>query len=394
MPGLKVRIGLERLLADPPSILGGARFGLVMNQASVDSRLRYACDVLAERFTGQLASLFSPQHGLWCEEQDNMIETGHSTYEPLGVPIHSLYSETRRPTPEMLAGLDILLVDLQDVGTRVYTFIWTLTHCMEACAEAGIPVIVLDRPNPLGGEICEGPILEPGFTSFIGLASIPMRHALTIGEIALLVNDMLHIGADVQVVPMQGWTRDMYFPDTGCPWVAPSPNMPRMKTAVVYPGQVLVEGTMLSEGRGTTAPFEVVGAPYIQPEHLARALSEYATPGLTIRPVRFLPTFNKWADTSCGGVALHYTDVTAVRSYTTTVALFACLRELYPEEFTWLSPPYEYEATLMPIDILSGSSRLRETLDTGTTGPSDVAQLADLDADPWWERVRPHLLYR
>ena len=249
MPGLKVRIGLERLSRILPRSSAGLASALVMNQASVDSRLRYACDVLAERFTGQLASLFSPQHGLsGAREQDNMIETGHSTYEPLGVPIHSLYSETRRPTPEMLAGLDILLVDLQDVGTRVYTFIWTLTHCMEACAEAGIPVIVLDRPNPLGGEICEGPILEPGFTSFIGLASIPMRHALTIGEIALLVNDMLHIGADVQVVPMQGWTRDMYFPDTGCPWVAPSPNMPRMKTAVVYPGQVLVEGDDVVRG--------------------------------------------------------------------------------------------------------------------------------------------------
>ena len=389
----KVRIGLEVLLEGPSSIVDGSRFGLLMNQASVDSRLGYACDVLAERFPGQLASLFSPQHGLWCEEQDNMIETGHSLYRPLGIPIYSLYSETRQPTAEMLQGLDYLLVDLQDVGTRVYTFIWTVTHCLEACAEVGIPVVVLDRPNPLGGEVCEGPILEGGFTSFIGRAAIPMRHALTIGEMALVTNDMLAIGAEVHVVPMQGWSRDMYYRDTGCPWVAPSPNMPRLETTVVYPGQVLVEGTTLSEGRGTTAPFEVVGAPYIEPERLARALAEYPTPGLTIRPIRFVPTFSKWADVSCGGIALHCSDVAAVRSYTMTVALFACLRKLYPEEFTWLSPPYEYEETLMPIDILSGSSRLRETLDSGGTGPGDVVGLAEVDDGQWWAKVRRFQLY-
>ncbi len=388
-----VRIGLEVLLEDPLSRLKGARFALLMNQASVDSGVRYTCDVLAERFPGQLAALFSPQHGLWCEEQDNMIETGHSLYGPLGIPIHSLYSETRRPAAEMLQGLDCLVVDLQDVGTRVYTFIWTVLHCLEACADAGVPVVVLDRPNPLGGEICEGPILEQGFESFIGLAAIPMRHALTIGEMALLTNEMLGIGAEVHVVPMQGWSREMYFPETGCPWVAPSPNMPRMETAVVYPGQVLVEGTTLSEGRGTTAPFELVGAPYIEPDRLAKALADYPTPGLMIRPVRFLPTFNKWADVSCGGIALHYTDPAAVRSYTTTIALFACLRNLYSDQFTWLQPPYEYEETLMPIDILSGSSQLRETLDSGGTSPTDVAGLAEIDAEKWQEQVRPHLLY-
>lgn len=393
MPQPKVHIGLEVLLEDPPPLLKGSRFGLLMNQASVDSRLRYTCDLLAERFPGQPASLFSPQHGLWCEEQDNMIETGHSIYGPLGIPIHSLYSETRRPTPEMLQGLDCLVVDLQDVGTRVYTFIWTVLHCLEACADAGIPVVVLDRPNPLGGQICEGPILQKGFESFIGLAAIPMRHALTIGEMALLTNDMLQIGVEIHVIPVQGWSRKMYFPETGCPWVAPSPNMPRMETAVVYPGQVLIEGTTLSEGRGTTAPFELVGAPYIEPQRLAKALAAYPTPGLTIRPVRFLPTFNKWANVSCGGIALHYTDAREVRSYTTTVALFACLRNLYPTKFTWLSPPYEYEEVHMPIDILSGSSRLRETLDSGGTSPDDVAGLAEFDAEAWWEQTQPYQLY-
>ncbi len=393
MPQPPVTIGLEVLLQDPPPILAGARFGLLMNQASVDSRFRYACDVLAERFPGQLAALFSPQHGLWCEEQDNMIETDHGTYRPLQIPVHSLYSETRRPTPEMLEGLDCLLVDLQDVGTRVYTFIWTVTHCLEACAEAGIPVMVLDRPNPLGGEVCEGPILEAGFTSFIGRAAIPMRHALTVGEMALLTNRMLDIGADVQVIAMRGWRRAMYWWETGCSWVMPSPNMPRPETAVVYPGQVLVEGTTLSEGRGTTTPFEVVGAPYIEPERLAAGLGAYSTPGLTIRPIRFRPTFNKWAGRSCGGVALHFNDPAAVRSYTTTVALFACLRRLYGEQFAWLPPPYEYEEVLMPIDILSGSRRLREAIDSGRTSPADVAQLAELNVDRWREQSSGYLLY-
>lgn len=393
MPKRTVRIGLEVLPDDSPAALRGSRFGLLMNQASVDSHLRYACDALADKFPGQLAAIFSPQHGLWCEEQDNMIETGHGIYRPLGTPIHSLYSETRRPTEEMLQGLDCLVIDLQDVGTRVYTFIWTVSHCLEACAELAIPVLVLDRPNPLGGELCEGPVLKQGFTSFVGRASIPMRHALTIGEMALLVNDMLHIGAEVQVIPMQGWNRSMYFPETGCPWIAPSPNMPRFETAVVYPGQVLVEGTTLSEGRGTTTPFEVVGAPYIEPERLAEALADYPTPGLTVRPVRFRPTFNKWADASCGGIALHYTEAAAVRSYATTVALFACLRNLYPEQFTWLPPPYEYEATLMPIDILSGSSRLRQTLDGGTTTPAHVASLVQIDTELWREKSRRYLLY-
>ncbi len=388
-----VRIGLEVVLDDPPSILIGSRFGLLMNQASVDGRFHYACDLLAERFPGRLTALFSPQHGLWCEEQDNMIETGHGVYRPLGIPVHSLYSETRRPTAQMLQGLDCLLVDLQDVGTRVYTFIWTVSHCLEACAEAGIPVVVLDRPNPLGGEICEGPILQQGFTSFIGRAAVPMRHALTIGEIALMINDMLAIGADVQVVAMQGWRRKMFWPETGRPWVMPSPNMPRLETAVVYPGQVLVEGTTLSEGRGTTTPFEVVGAPYIDPQRLAATLADYPTPGLAIRPVRFRPTFNKWAGQSCGGVALHCTDPTAVRCYATTVAIFACLKSLYPQQFSWLPPPYEYEAVLMPIDILTGSSRLRDTLDSGLASPEEVSELASLDVDRWRERSRSFLLY-
>jgi uncharacterized protein YbbC (DUF1343 family) len=368
-------------------------FGLLMNQASVDSNWRYACDLLAESFPGKLAAVFSPQHGLWCEEQDNMIETGHGVYSLLGIPVHSLYSETRRPTAEMLDGLDCLVVDLQDVGTRVYTFVWTVSHCMEACADAGIPVVILDRPNPLGGVVCEGPCLEEEFSSFVGRAMIPMRHGLTLAELALLLNGELNIGADVQIIPMQGWQREMHFPDTGLFWTAPSPNMPRWETVLVYPGQVLIEGTTLSEGRGTTIPFEVVGAPYVDQNQLAEALTDYSTPGVAIRPIRFRPTFNKWEDSSCGGVAVHVTDAATARSYMTTLAIIACIKKLYPNHFTWLPPPYEYESRLMPIDILTGSSALRETFDAGHTSPDDVQRLAELDTDDWLDRTRRYRLY-
>jgi uncharacterized protein YbbC (DUF1343 family) len=388
-----VHIGLETALDDPPAVLNGARFGLLMNQASVDFRIRYACDLLAAALPGQLAAIFSPQHGLWCEEQDNMIETQHGVYRPLGIPIYSLYSETRCPTAEMLEGLDCLVVDLQDVGTRVYTFVWTVSHCLAACGKAGLPVVVLDRPNPLGGDVCEGPLLDEACASFVGRAAIPMRHGLTLGELALLANDQLGIGAELHVIPMKGWRREMLYAATGRPWLPPSPNMPRVETAQVYPGQVLIEGTNLSEGRGTTTPFEVVGAPYIDPVVLSESLEAYPLPGITIRPVRFRPTFSKWADRSCGGVALHVIDPAAARSYIATLAILACVRSLYPDDFDWLSPPYEYESVRMPIDILSGSSRLRGALDAGRTSPVDVRQLAELDVDDWLQRSSRFRLY-
>ena len=388
----QVQIGLERCLENPPNVLRGARFGLLMNQASVNNTFRYACDLLAE--WGQLAALFSPQHGLWCEEQANMIESPHAQYEPLGLSVYSLYSETRQPTPDMLRGLDCLVIDLQDVGTRVYTFAWTIQNCLRACAAAKLPVVILDRPNPLGGLVAEGPLLEPGHESFVGGASIPMRHGLTLGELARLVNDEQQIGATLEVVPMRGWTRTMQFNDTGRRWVAPSPNMPRVTTAQLYPGQVLLEGSNLSEGRGTTLPFEVVGAPFIDPHALAQELSGADLPGLAIRPIRFVPTFDKWRDERCGGVALHIVDSPAVRSVAMTLQILAAVCRLYPSDFAWLPPPYEYEREKMPIDILFGSSRLRDRLQSAS-GPIDatIRELAYLDERAWWQRVQPYLLY-
>ncbi len=387
-----VTTGLEVCLAKPPSILKGTRFGLLLNQASVDQHLNYAHNLLHDRFPGQLAALFTPQHGLWCAEQDNMIETGHSVEPRLGIPIHSLYSETRVPRPEMLSDLELLVVDLQDVGTRVYTYVWTVTHCLQACATASIPVLVLDRPNPLGGETAEGPLLDPAFASFVGRAPIPMRHGLTIAELALHLNELMQIGADVHTVPMDGWQRSMLWPDTGRAWVPPSPNLPRFEGALVYPGQVLLEGTELSEGRGTTTPFEVFGAPFVDPERLLGALDTAQLAGLALRPVHFRPTFQKHAGQSCGGLHLHVTDPHAYRPYTTTVTLLSAIHSLWPGEALWRQPPYEYEKEKMPIDILSGSSVLREAIDAGNDG-ENLAARTRLEPTAWWHDVAPHLLY-
>jgi uncharacterized protein YbbC (DUF1343 family) len=381
---MTVKIGLERLIESPPDWLKDARLGLLMNQASVDRSFRYACDLVAERFPGQLRALFSPQHGLWGEEQANMIESSHTRYEPLELPVHSLYSETRRPSAQMLAEIDVLLIDLQDVGTRVYTFIWTVRECLIACAAAGVRVLILDRPNPISGQ-AEGPLLAPGYESFVGGAAIPLRHGLTLGELALLINREQHIGAELEVVRSEGWRSSMLWPEVGRAWVAPSPNMPRFETALLYPGQVLLEGTNLSEGRGTTLPFEVVGAPFIDPHRLLDELAGINLPGLVLRPVRFVPTFDKWRGQRCGGIALHITDPEAVRSVAATIKTLAVIRRLYPQDFAWLPPPYEYEREKMPIDILFGSPRLREA--------TESEDLVAFDAAAWSARTAGCLLY-
>ena len=386
-------LGLEVCLAAPPPALTGKRFGLLVNQASVDGRFRYAHELWHERFPGQLAALFSPQHGLFSEQQDNMVETPNGRDPRNNVPVHSLYADTRRPTRAMLDGFDLLIIDLQDVGTRVYTYIWTLTNCLEACAQFGIPVLVLDRPNPLGGVVIEGPMLTAGFESFVGRASIPMRHGLTIGELALYLNESMHLGATVEVVKMSGWERRMMWPDLGRSWVPTSPNLPRFEGVLAYPGQVLVEGTRLSEGRGTTTPFEVVGAPYVDPERLARRVVEFGCEGAVLRPIRFEPTFHKHAGQSCGGVYIHPIDSETFRPYRLGLAVLGAVRELWPGDFEWLPPPYEYETEKMPIDILSGSDRARRGVDAGLT-TSALDELCAVDAERWKQQTSTSRLYK
>ena len=354
-------LGSERLLASPR--LNGLRVGVLANPASIDHSYVHIVDQLSRSTKCTLAAIFGPQHGYQSNLQDNMIETQHEKDERRDVPIFSLYSETREPTPEMLSLIDVLVIDLQDVGARIYTFIYTMANCLRAAARAGIPVIVCDRPNPIGGIEVEGMTLEPGYESFVGQFRMPMRHGMTVAELAGLFNEHHGIGAELELVPMQGWSREMYFDATDVPWIMPSPNMPTLETAVVYPGTVLLEGTMLSEGRGTTRPFELIGAPWLDGEALADALNGAGVQGAHFRAVNFEPTFQKHARLACGGCQIHVTDRAAFAPVKAGVAI---IRECYgeaPEAFAWRDPPYEYEHDKMPIDILAGSPALRQQIE-------------------------------
>jgi uncharacterized protein YbbC (DUF1343 family) len=357
---MRVVLGSERLLDS--GALAGRRVGLVCNPASVDGDLRHVADRLAADGRVTLGALFGPQHGIRSDVQENMIETGHGRDDRRRVPVYSLYSETREPTAEMVRGLDALVVDLQDVGTRIYTYIYTMANCLRAARRHGVKVIVCDRPNPIGGVGVEGPMLERGFESFVGLFPVPMRHGMTIGELARLFNGHFGIGADLEVVPMTGWRRGMYADETGLPWVLPSPNIPTLDSAIVYPGTVLFEGTNVSEGRGTTRPFELVGAPWVDAERFAAGMNALRLPGAWFRPAIFEPTFHKHARTACGGCQVHVRDRDVFRAVETGVAL---LGAFHSGAFAWRDPPYEYEPEKPPIDILAGSAALRTQIEVG-----------------------------
>ena len=347
-------------------LLRGRTIGLVCNPASVDGQFRHIVD-RAEGNGVRIGALFGPQHGFRSDLQENMIETPHASDESRRVRVYSLYSDTREPDAEMLAGLDALVVDLQDVGTRIYTYVYTMANCLRAAQKHGLPIVVCDRPNPIGGHEVEGPVLEEGFQSFVGQYPIPMRHGLTIGELALLFNEHFGIGAKLEVVKMRGWARDQYFRDTGLPWVLPSPNVPTADTALVFPGCVLLEGTNVSEGRGTTKPFELVGAPWVDrnPKRFAAGLNALGLSGVYFRPVNFEPTFHKHAKAGCGGCEIHVTDRATFRPVAAGVAVVEAFRRASPDHFEWRPPPYEYEYTKPPIDVLYGSAKLREGLRTG-----------------------------
>ena len=387
---MRVRLGFERLLES--DILDHRRVGLVSNPASVDGRLRHAADRLAAHPRARLAALFGPQHGFRSDVQDNMIETGHGDDLVRRVPVYSLYSETREPTAAMLEGLDLLVVDLQDVGSRIYTFVYTMANCLAGARRHGVKVIVCDRPNPIGGLGVEGPMLVHGFESFVGQYPIPMRHGMTIGELANLFNAEFGIGADLDVIPMDGWRRDQYHDATGLPWVMPSPNMPTLDTAIVYPGAVLFEGTNVSEGRGTTRPFELVGAPWTTAERFADAMNRQDLAGVFFRPAVFEPTFQKHARETCGGCQIHVLDRAAFRPVETGVALIAAFLASGPSAFRWRDPPYEYERVKLPIDILAGSSELRDEIERAVP-PREIARSWQRSVEAF-ERLRAkYLLY-
>jgi uncharacterized protein YbbC (DUF1343 family) len=387
-----VRVGIERLLEQDRALLAGARVALVSNPASINGRLRHTAEILGDDPRIELVALLGPQHGFRSDLQDNMIETPHAQDARRRIPIYSLYSETREPTPEMLRGVDVLVVDLQDVGTRVYTYVYTMANCMRAAARHGVRVVVCDRPNPVGGTAVEGAILRPDCVSFVGQFPIPLRHGMTIGEIARLFNQEFSIGAALDVVPLDGWRRSMYFDETGLPWVMPSPNLPTLDSTIVYPGAVLFEGTMLSEGRGTTRPFELIGAPWIDGESLASAMNARGLPGVHFRATFFEPTFQKHAKQTCGGCQLHVTDRHAFQPVRTAVELIDGFRRQNPSAFAWRQPPYEYEHDKWPIDILYGSDGLRTAIDSGGDISGLIASWRDED-DGFRKTREKYLIY-
>lgn len=388
----EVELGIGRFVKDPPGWIKDARLGLLANQASVDSRFEHASMLLARAFPGQMTAFFNPQHGFQGEKQDNMAESGHSRAPLLNVPIFSLYGETRTPSPEMFDHIDVLLVDMQDVGARVYTFIYTLAYCMKAAGKRDKKVVVLDRPNPIGGLLTEGNLLKKDLCSFVGLFPIPMRHGLTIGEIARLWKGAFGMDCDLEVAPMRGWQREMLFADTGLPWVMPSPNMPTPDTTLVYPGQVIWEGTNVSEGRGTTRPFELFGAPFIEPTRLKERIAKRRINGVVFREAWFQPTFHKWAGEVCGGFQLHVTDPWSYRPYYTTLCLLQDIASLYPDNFAWRQPPYEYEYEKLPIDLILGDDAVRCALEKGDDLIDLTASWED-DSAPFEELRRQFFLY-
>ncbi|HPS77106.1 MAG TPA: DUF1343 domain-containing protein [Thermoanaerobaculaceae bacterium] len=368
---MTVRTGLGRLVADP-AMLAGRRFAVLANQAAVTPGLVTAWRALAFH-GGELVRLFAPEHGLWGVAQD--MEAVSDTRDPvLGVPVHSLYghsSTTLAPRAEWLEGLDVVVVDLPDIGTRYYTFAATMAHIVAACETAGVEVLVLDRPNPIGGVALEGGPVEAGCRSFVGEIDVPVRHGLTLGELALWLRAGRHPDLTLSVLMCEGWQREWWWDDTGLPWVAPSPNMPALITAAIYPGACLVEATNLSEGRGTTRPFELIGAPWLDGEALARQLTAAGLPGVAFRPTFFRPAFGKFAGEVCGGVHWHVTDRTAMRPLETGVRLLAAVRELHPDRFAWRADAYEFVADVPAIDLLTGSSAARAVIE----GCGDLAEL-------------------
>jgi uncharacterized protein YbbC (DUF1343 family) len=387
---VSVTLGSSRLLASGQ--LNGHRVGIVSNPASVDANYTHIVDALMGTQGVTLGAIFGPQHGFRSDVQDNMIETPHANDCQRRVPVFSLYSDTREPTSDMLRHVDVLVIDLQDIGARIYTYIYTMANCLRACAKFGVEVIVCDRPNPIGGADVEGPMLVEGNESFVGQFPIPMRHGMTIGELARLFNEHFHINAPLQVVEMEGWSRSFYLDQTGLPFVMPSPNIPTLDSAIVYPGTVLLEGTMASEGRGTTRPFELVGAPWVDAERFAQEMNARNLPGVYFRAAVFEPTFQKHAKKACGGCQIHVLDRKIFKPVLTGAALIDQIRAAGPKDFSWRKPPYEYELDKEPIDILAGSPAFRLAIDAGTRA-EDLVPIWTRDSEPFEEVRREYLRY-
>ena len=363
---MKVHTGLDVLIKDK-SLQNKYKgnVALLCHNASIDFTYTHAAVKFKDIFGSRFIKMFGPQHGFSTDVQDNMVETNHYIHPHFNIPVYSLYSETRIPTDEMLENIDHFFIDLQDVGCRMYTYIYTLTLLLEKCVGKDIEIIVLDRPNPINGIDIEGNILDLEFESFIGRHPIPVRHAMTIGEVALMHQNLwAKEKINLEVIKMQNWKRDMFFEDTKLPWFLPSPNLARAESACTFPAAVLFEGTLLSEGRGTTQSLEIIGHPKIEPyslyaKHLKSIIKRSKLEGFILRPITFLPTFQKHGNNVCGGFQIHVTNKVTFKPWRVGQLI---LRELYHslgDDFEWKKPPYEYNYTLMPIDIINGTDKLR-----------------------------------
>lgn len=388
----KIAYGLDVFREEYGGTLKGRKLGLLSNQATLDSRLIPAKWVISQLLPGQLKALFGPQHGHGGEDQDNMVETEHGFDPDLEVPVWSLYSQTREPSPEMFDLIDVLIIDLQDVGTRVYTFATSMFHCMRIAAELGKKIIILDRPNPLGGNILEGNLLQEAFYSFVGVFDLPMRHGLTMAEMGRVLKAGFRMDCDLEWVPMRGWERAMQWQDTGLRWIMPSPNMPTAETALVYPGQVIWEGTNLSEGRGTCRPFEIFGAPYLDTRRIREILPPEVLHGCILQEITFRPTFHKWAGEICRGFMLHVLDSHAFRPYLLSIALLEAIIQTHGDEFAWKEPPYEYVFDRLPIDLILGDDSLRREVENGTD-PLELKKMWGPPLEEFDHWRSPYLLY-
>ncbi|WP_404802158.1 exo-beta-N-acetylmuramidase NamZ family protein [Bacillus infantis] len=357
----KFELGIEVLLDDQKELIEGKRVGLITNPTGVDQELNSIVDLLHNDPEVELTALYGPEHGVRGSAQAGEYVEFY-TDEKTGLPVYSLYGATKKPTPEMLENVDVLLFDIQDVGTRFYTYIYTMAYAMEAAKENDIPFIVLDRPNPLGGTEVEGPVLETPYKSFVGNYEIPLRHGMTVGELAKLFNEEFEIGADLTVVKMKGWKRDMYYDETGLQFVMPSPNMPTLDTALVYPGAALIEGTNVSEGRGTTKPFELIGAPFINADNLAQQLNSLNLKGVSFRAASFTPSISKHAGKLSHGIQIHITDRDEFEPVKTGLHIVKSIHDLYPEDFAFRA---EDSRGISFFDQLIGNGWVRDAIDEG-----------------------------
>lgn len=389
-----MKIGLEVFIDKAHTKYRNLRLGVLCNQASNDSKLKHISDwVVEKKLKLKVGCFLGPQHGIRGEKQDNMIESSDFTDTRTGLPVYSLYSQVREPTDDMMEPIDAFLVDLQDVGTRIYTFAYTMANCMRAAKRTGRKVIVLDRPNPIDGVTLEGNCLEPDYTSFVGQFPIIARHGLTMGELALLFNEAFGINCDLEVIRMQGWRRTMSAPNWKRDWVPPSPNVPNYYSVLTFPGTVLFEGTNISEGRGTTRPFEWIGAPYLNPDTLAAEMNAKKIKGVHFRPMFFQPTYQKCAGEVCGGVQIHVTDPKKFPAFKTGIHLLQAMYKMGGKKFAWKKPPYEYEFERMPIDLIAGTDKLRQTIESNEDLKS-FEQKADAHCRDFAKLRKNFLLYK